>query len=762
MMHRQQLEGGPPWRRWPRWTALLVLTLALGACRSEPAPPTPVPTATPIPVTISLDDAVQVAGDFLNAWMQDGHYTMYGLLTVNSRDLTTLEDFEALYRTTELRMALSPGGKSYSLASVIEQGIGAAAVAYDVTFQSLLFGEFTDPNRILSLALTPDGWRVAWTPGDVLAELRDGGSLNISQSTPNRGNIYDRDGEVIADQNGSIVIVNLYTSTYPTDDPLACFGEISRIFGRRTPEQLRAVYSRFTGQDFKFEVGQISVTRLQGERAALEGVCSVQYESRPTRRYVAGGLAPHVVGYVGPIPAEGVEDYLSRGYSRDALVGLDGVERYWESTLAGRGEASLAAFNRDGTLSRVLARRDPQPSQSVYLTLDRRLQEATQDALRSAFQNAVWGPSTPGAAAVVMDVRTGEILAIASYPTFDVDAFNPYTALPNAQELINAWQKDPRRPTFNRATQAELPPGSVFKIISTIAAADSGEFGLNQRLFCGGVWSGTRLGDRVRNDWLAGGHGSVTLRQALTGSCNVYYWNIGWALNSADPYLLINYAKRLGMGAPTGLRDIAEQPGLLPDPNTHQARNGLPWTGSDSLNTVIGQGEVQTTPLQIARMVAAVANGGTLYQPQLVKAAGLIGEFSYEAKPIPNGDAGIKPEVLQAVREAMCAVTTNPTLGTAYFVYKDFTGAAVCGKTGTAENPFGQRTTAWFAAFAGRTPDAPEIAVVVVVERGGEGSYVASPIVRRLVESYFRLPITPWPAWYGAAAASAPTPANAE
>lgn len=741
---------------------MLLVAAAVAGCRPPAAQPTIAPTSVPSPAAISLDDAQRVAADFLNAWMQDGYYAMYGLLTVNSRDVITLEGFESLYRNTDIRMAVLTGGKSYSLASIIQQGAGAAVVAYDVTFQSELFGEFTDANRLLSLAITPDGWRVAWTPGDVLAEYKDGGSLDVSQSTPNRGNIYDRDGAVIADQNGSILIVNLYTKEYPTSNPDACYGEISRIFGKRTPDQLRAAYNQFTNLDYQFEVGQISVDRLQGERAALEAVCAVQYGSRPTRRYVAGGLAPHVVGYVGPIPAEGVNEYLSKGYSRDALVGLDGVERYWESTLAGRGEASLIAYNRDGTISRILARREPQPSQSLYLTLDRRLQEATQGALRSAFETALWGPSTPGAAAVVMDIRTGEILAIASYPDFNVDAFNPYTADPNAQQLIAQWQRDPRRPTLNRATQAELQPGSVFKIISSIAAADSGEFTMNQRLFCGGVWSGTRFGDRVRTDWLQGGHGSLTLKLALTGSCNVYYWNIGWELNRVDTYLLIDYAKRFGLGAPTGLRDIAEQPGLLPDPKTHEARNGLPWTGSDSLNTVIGQGEVQTTPLQIARMVAAVANGGTLYQPQLVKAAGLIGEYSYVAKPIPNGEVGIKPDVLQAVREGMCGVTQNPTVGTAYFVYKDLTGAVVCGKTGTAENPFGQRTTAWFAAYAGRTADAPEIAVAVVVEKGGEGSYVASPIVRRIVETYFKLPITPWPAWYGAAAATAPTPAGGE
>ncbi|MBX3062420.1 MAG: penicillin-binding transpeptidase domain-containing protein [Anaerolineae bacterium] len=744
-----------------RWLAAFLLILLLAACNGQQQQPTVVPaTATPLPAAANLDNAQIIAADFLNAWMQDGYYAMYELLSINSRDAITLTDFENLYRTTDQQMRLPAGGKSYSLASIIQKGSNVQ-VAYDVTFQSDLFGEFGDPGRILDLVVAPEGWRVAWTPGDVLAEFRNGGRLAVTQTTPNRGNIYDRDGEVIADQNGSILIVNLYTKSYPTNEPDACFAEIERIFGKRSFDTLKNLYSRFTGQDYMFEVGQISAETLQPDRPALERVCTVKYDSRPTRRYVAGGLAPHVVGYIGPIPAEQVTEYEAKGYSRDALVGISGVEAYWESTLAGRGAASLIVYDGNNKVSRVLAERPAQPSQSVYLTLDRRLQNGVQDALHSAFESSVWGPTALGAAAVVMNVHTGEILAIASYPDYNVDAFNPYTALPNAQALIAQWQGDPRKPTLNRATQGQFPAGSVFKIVSMIAAADSGVFGLNQRIFCGGVWNGTPLGDRTRNDWLEGGHGSVTLRQALTGSCNVYFWNVGWQLNAADPYLLINYAKRAGLGAPTGLRDIAEAGGTLPDPATHMARYGLPWSGSDALNTVIGQGDVQVTPLQIARMVSAVANGGTLYQPMLIKAAGLIGNYSYQATPVANGELNVKPEVLAAVRESMCNVTLDPTLGTARFVYLNFSGAVVCGKTGTAENPPYQ-TTAWFAAFAGRTQDEPEIAVVVVVERGGQGSYVAAPIVRRIVEEYFKLPVAPWPAWYGAEAASLPTPEYGE
>lgn len=742
-----------PTRRSTHAFFLLTLCLLIAACAS----PTPdAPTAAPLQVTagsqptdpdFNLVGLQRAAADFLNAWSTDNFDAMYPMLVVNSRDAFPVTQFRAQYDSAESKMTVNPGGKQYQLLSGLIDGT-RGIIAYDMTFNTRLFGEFTDSGRELNLAWTNDGWRIAWSPGDIIAELKDGAVLEAETNQPNRGNIYDRDGEVIADQGGRIVVVTLYTREYPTGDPDACFQRIAALFPQRDAAALHTAYDRFSNQDFAFEIGEVALERLQPAQAGLEQVCTLTYTNRPTRRYVAGGLAPHLVGYVGPIPAEQVDEWTQRGYAQDALIGIDGIERYWEETLAGRGQAILRIRRTDGT-TRVLAESQAVPSQSVYLTLDRRLQEATQNALISAFETAYWGRTANGGAAIVMNVRTGEILASASYPTFNVDAFNPYTPRTDAAEQIATWQADPRKPTFNRAMLAQLPPGSVFKIVSMIAAADSGAYTLKTRLACGGVWNGTPMGDRTRTDWLKTGHGSITLQQSLTGSCNIYYWNIGWKLNGIDENLLTNYAKEMGLGAKTGTRDVNESDGLLPDPATHADRNlGIPWRASDSLNTVIGQGDVLATPLQIVRMVSAVANGGTLYEPRLVYKVGMIGQTSTPIEPVVQRQVKVSPEVLAGVRTAMCEVTTNPTLGTAYFVYKDLKTVSVCGKTGTAENP-PYITTAWFAAYAGRTQTEPEIAVAVVVERGGEGSWVASPIVRRIIETYYKLPITPWPAWYG-------------
>jgi len=732
---------------------LLLLLIVVTACNSTSTPTATqlTPTLANTPNRAAMNEAQRTVADFLNAWVSDNYDAMYNLLTANSRDANPRDDFEKLYRDTEKTITLMPAGKSYSLASAISQG-ESVDVAYDMSFKTQLFGEFTDPGRVMHVVSTPEGWRVGWTAGDVIAEFNSGAVLDIQQSDSLRGNIYGRDGEVLADMNGQSLVVTLRTKEYKGAGPEACFTALAAVFPLRTAEQMKTLFSPLTGKDYAFEVGELSLERFQEVHTSIEANCTLDYANRPTRRYMAGGLAPHIIGYVGRIPAEQAENWIAKGYSPDALIGIDGIERYWEDTLAGRGEAVLNIMLR-GQVVRVLARRAPVRSQSVYLTLHRSLQEELQFSLKDAFTSAVWGSYSPGAAVVVMNVKTGEILAIASYPDFDVDAFNPHTQLKNAQELIAQWSRDPRKPTFNRATLGQYPAGSTFKIVTMAAAADSGQFNMNTRYTCTGIWYGEALGDRRREDWIASTaarqHGNITLQQALEGSCNIYFWHIGWTLNGVNPTIVPDYARRMGLGVVTGIKGVAESTGAIPDVANWEKLTGRKWTGSDALNMAIGQGEVLVTPLQMARLVAAVANGGTLWEPQIISKVGIIGEPSYVAAPKAVGQLDFKPGILQGIRDAMCKVVTDPTYGTAYFVFKDFKGGAViCGKTGTAESGSGL-PHAWFVAYAGKTADDPEIAISVIVEKSNEGSFIAAPIARRVVELYFGLTVTPWPSWYG-------------
>lgn len=734
-----------------RWLiCLLGLMLSLAACNRQPAAPNPViselPTPTP-PTLGALRDARRIAADFLNAWREANYAAMHALLSLNAQDAYPLPDFERLYRQVSTQMTLVEEGINYTFTGAVQDG-SEAQFAYDVTFSTRAFGQFSDTDRILRLFFTAEGWRLVWTPADIFREFQEGASLRSEQARLNRGNIYDRDGEALADQNGVALEITLRTQYYPTGNPYACFTELAKVFPARTADAMQDLYGDKTGDDFAFIIGTLAQERFLEAQADLERHCTLTYEPRPIRRYLAGGLAPHVVGFVGAIPAERAAEYEALGYPRDAVVGLDGVEGQLEDVLAGTGTARLY-LQKDGQIIRILAERAGVPSQSVYLTLDRKLQEATQKTLRDAFELSALGRQSPGAAAVILEVKTGKILAIASYPDFNVEAFNPNSTLPNAQDLIREWANDPRKPTFNRATLGQFAPGSVFKIVSMAAALESGEFKPNSRYYCSGTWNGTPLGDRIRKDWIAsteaGQHGSITLVQALTGSCNIWFWHIGWTLSNLNPEILPNIARIMGFGRSTGITDLADAPGQLPNPAQYEQLTGRRWRNSDALNAVIGQGDVVVTPLQIANMSAAIANGGTLYKPYVVEKIGIINEPSFIAEPQILSKLNFAPETIQAIQRGMCEVTTNQTIGTATFVFESLEGVTVCAKTGTAETPFGAGLThAWFTGYAGRQSDQPEIAFAVLVERGGEGSGVAAPIARRLIEYYFDLPITPW------------------
>ncbi len=738
----------------PRGLTVIMLLL-LAACSSlAPASVSNSPASAPNQPTagLTLAEAQRVAGDFLNAWSSTDYSGMYRLLHIKSQGVTSQADFIALYSSIAQKLTLLPRGVTYNFSNAILQG-SQVQIGYDVTFKTQIFDTFADPNRVISLESTADGWRVIWSPGDIFAEMGGGATVEFDTVIPNRGNIYGRDGTVLADQGGVQITITLLTEHYP-DNPLACFTQLARVFPARDAATLQKVYSPYTGKPQAYVIGKLNATRFVAEKAALEKVCTLQFDSQPAREYPNGGFAPHVVGYVGHIPADQETAWLAKGYSPDALIGLDGVERAYESTLSGRG-ATLLVLRQNGHTIRKLAKDPGVLPQSVYLSLDAKLQQAVQDALKEAFHSSsAYFYTSNGGAAVVMDVHTGEILAMASYPDFNENALTPISPLPNASELATQLLTDPHNPTLNRVTLGSYPLGSVFKIVSMAAAADSGQFNLNTLYTCTGLWNGKPLGDRTRTDWIyhqsPGQHGTITLAQALTGSCDIYFWHVGWTLNGVDPTLLPRYAKQLGFGSPTGIVGVSETAGSVPDTTHFAQTEGRDWTGSDALDLSIGQGSLLVTPLQVVRMVAGIANGGTLFQPQVVKQIGLINQPSYVAKPIINGNMNIKPEILAGIRSAMCNVTTDPSLGTATFVFRgfDFGKVTVCGKTGTAES--GQLNPhAWFAAFAGKNAADPDIAIVTVIENSYEGSYVAAPIVRRIIEAYYGLPISPWPAWYG-------------
>jgi penicillin-binding protein 2 len=384
---------------------------------------------------------------------------------------------------------------------------------------------------------------------------------------------------------------------------------------------------------------------------------------------------------------------------------------------------------------------------AIYATIDLDFQRAALEALATAVASH---PESEAGAVVVIEVATGRLLAMASYPSYDPVVFDGRRL--NAGAALGEVLRNPGQPLLNRAAQGEYPPGSTFKIITLAAALESGLYAPESTYLSTGEWN--RLGPSfIQYDWLEGGHGLLTMVEALTASCNTCFYEAGFELNEMNADFLPLTARQFGLGAPTGVEGVAEAAGLIPDPAYKLAVHNLPWESGDAVNMAIGQGFVLATPLQLAYMTAAVANGGQLMRPTLIDRIGDDGENLVAWPATSAGQLPIAPENLAAIQEAMWGVA-NSELGTAAERFERF-AVPVAGKTGTSET--GGRPHAFFAGYApaapytapnGRVIAEPEIAIVVLMERSGEGSQVAAPIFRRLVELYYGIrPLTPYPDW---------------
>ena len=685
---------------------------------------------TQTPGNFSFDSAERVARRFLDAWQQQDYATMHSLITFSGQEATSLDDFTALYQDSRTTMSLQ--SLDYEITSQYLNDNSVMLFNYDVTFHTALVGTFSDPSRSLRLVYdsSADDWRVAWSPADIFALMGSGGQLRFEPRIPSRANIYDINGKVLADQNGRVIAVSVIKKDIPAYE--TCLARLA-VALNKSGDDLKAFLDA-RPEDWLVELGTIEPVVYVQAHQELESDCKAQFQDRPARRYADGSMSANLIGYVGYPSEAQLADLAQAGFPQDSIVGQSGIEASWDETLRGKPGGRLTIVLPDG--SQVLvAEGASQPSESLWLTIDQTLQDFVERTLTRAFAHSAWAATSHGASAIIMDIHTGAILAMASYPSFDNNAFTPFPSIgqTSAQQIIRAVQNDDRRPQLNRPTLGIYPAGSTFKVIPAIAAADSGVYALDQRYNSTGTWNR----DITRYDWLPGGHGLLTLPNFITQSCNSCFYETGYQLNQADPFLLPDYARRMGLGAVTGLKDLPEAAGNIIDPDTVAAAGGI-WTFSDAVNMAIGQGAVQVTPLQMVRLFATIANGGTLYRPQLVQKVGILGENpSFELQPDKVRDTAIKPEVLQMVQGALCAVTTQRA-GTAEFVFRGSPlqdNIGVCGKTGTAQATGDVPPHAWFAAYAPR--ENPEISIVVMIENAGEGSEVAAPLVRQILEYYF-------------------------
>ncbi len=517
--------------------------------------------------------------------------------------------------------------------------------------------------------------------------------------------------------------------------------ELSRPPERRTAEPLVIKEQ----EDYHVVWSNVSENVATTIAAHPERFPGVKTRIRTTRVYPQRDLAAHLLGARTPRQGDELTGEATRHLGEG--VGRTGLERQYDRELHGRPGRLQQIVNRHGEVieSRVLE--PAQHGRDLVLTLDLALQRRAEQLLDKVLESpmksghdaspvAALAPAPPpGGCLVAIDVHTGAVLAAAAAPRFDANLL----VSPNS----GAWSAlaaDPRKPFYPRMTHMALPPGSVFKAITAAALLESGTLQPDETIPCRGYLDHPGQHRCLIYRHYGVGHGDTDLSQALCQSCNVYFFS---GARRAGPQPFVEWARKFGIGAVTGIDLPSETAGTLPEPS--QSANGprRRWHVGDTLGFAIGQSTLTTTPLQIARMMAAIANGGLLVTPHLATTGGPTsldlsdGEFVRPvfAHPEPQSIPDLRPETLAAIREGLYRVVHDPQ-GTGYKTVR-LNEVTIAGKTGTAEVGGGRPDHAWFAGF---TPaDNPRVAFAVVIEHGGSGSKTAGPVAREFVRSLLEL-----------------------
>ena len=558
--------------------------------------------------------------------------------------------------------------------------------------------------------------------------------LRETQVLATRGLIYDRNSvplvQNVADYSAVIVPADL-----PEKDEATVFARLETLLGIPTEEIAQQVEERqengnpYEAMVIKDELDRDTALILKELTSYLPGV-DLQVEAR--RNYLAGDLTAHILGYVGPISAEEYAALKDDDYLLNDQLGKTGIELSYEEILRGRPGEKLVEVDASGRQQDVLDSRPSQPGQNVMLTMDAELQRKTAEVL-GEFMG-----TSDNAAAVVMDVNTGEILAMVSLPTYDNNLFSKTLS----EEELDALLGEPGKPLVNHAIAEMYAPGSTFKAITGLAALQEGVATPSTTIVSHGYITVPNQYDPsvvyVFRDWAA--LGTLDFYGGIAMSSDVYFYYLAGGkqdegFQGLGEERLARYARYFGLGEPTGVDVPGESAGLVPDAKWKEQTVGEMWYVGDTYNFGIGQGYLAVTPLQLVNAIAAIANGGELLQPRLVKEirdshGNVVTSFQTSVR----GRLPVGQDYLAVMREAMLQSVTTGVARSAQVA-----GLAVAGKTGSAE--FGPpladgsyETHGWFVGFA--PCDDPEIAVAVFVQRG-TGFHNAAPAAARIFDYYF-------------------------
>ena len=564
-------------------------------------------------------------------------------------------------------------------------------------------------------------WHLQILNAENYRSMSEDNRLRFVPIAASRGAIMDRNSEVLVSNQPSF---SLAVIPQEVKDKEALLTQIATLLSLDR-EELAERWEKGKGKAKYYPIVLASnITRDQVEvieenHLRLPGV---EIEMKPVREYRNGILASHLLGYIGEISENELERKGNEEYNPGDYIGKNGVEQGLEKVLHGNDGGRQLEVDARGRVLRTISEAQPTVGNSVVLTIDASVQKSAEKAF-----------GEQAGAAVAMDVNSGEILAFVSNPGFDPALFSGKMPKDKWKEYL----EDKRHPLQNKALTGQYPPGSTFKIITALAGLENNLVNDSTTVNCPGYF---RYGSATFKCWNKHGHGTTGLKKSLSQSCDVYYYHLGERLGVDR---IAEMAKRFMLGSTLGIGLNHEKPGMIPSTEWKQKRFGKPWIRGETIPVAIGQGYVLMTPIQLASMIATVANEGTVYRPHLVKRiVDADGKTLKEFMPEKLGSTGVSTNSFRLVKQGLFAVV-NERGGTGSA--SRVGGVKVAGKTGTSQvvklraggggNAYQFRDHALFVAFA--PYENPEIAVAVVVEHGAHGGSAAAPIAGRILKAWF-------------------------
>jgi penicillin-binding protein 2 len=589
-------------------------------------------------------------------------------------------------------------------------------------------------------------WYLQILSGDsYVAIAKDNRWREVKVEAP-RGVIYDRNGKILVENRAGLDVGLLPMDMYdPKKNPKEFQQEItdlSRILDI-SESDLMAAYTKAKKNQYQTYVVKEDVpedpivAEIEEHSTEFKGV---EIEASYLRQYPFGALATHLLGYVGEASQGDLDLEQFATLQPGATVGKDGVERTYDAKLRGTDGYKTVEVDAAGRPKRVVDDIAPTPGSNLVLTIDADLQEAAENALVEGVQRAHEQTNSDGepfaaagGAVVAMDPRTGEILALASFPDYDPSLWVGGMSADKYGELT---AKQANYPLYDRAIDGLYPAGSTFKPFVAATALSTGLITPDTTFDCNGKYQ------NYYQTWKCWeqphGHGTVDLLQAITESCDVYFYNLGNLFYQQPSPVLQDGVRKFGFGQATGIDLPGELKGRVPDKywkaEVGKTAEDKTWKPGDDINLAIGQGDLLVTPIQMCVALSSLANGGTLWVPHVgMRITDASNNNIHQFENEKSGELGISQDILNVIRQGMIQVTSD-TSGTADDTFKGFP-IKVAGKTGTAQ----KLPEDDYALFMGYAPadSTPEIAVVAIIEQGGHGSTVAAPVVRSVMEAYF-------------------------